>query len=128
MKATYFKLITILLIMVCSNRVYSQSKIDCSKATTQTEINTCSQNEYIAADKELNDIYRKVIGKLNTQQKFSLIQSQKKWIVFRDDYSKIYDLVYKGGSMATSAVVRCKTDVTRARITELKTLFDQISL
>ncbi len=116
------------LIFLSSDKVYSQSKVDCSKATTQTEINVCSQNKFVAADKELNDLYKKVSAKLVTQQKLTLIQSQRKWISFRDQYAKIYELIYNGGSMAPSAVLKCKTELTRTRIAELQTLFDQVNL
>jgi uncharacterized protein YecT (DUF1311 family) len=116
------------LAILLNNKAYSQSKKDCSNATTQSEINVCSQNQYAAADKELNDLYKKVSAKLDTQQKTTLIQSQRKWISFRDEYAKIYEMIYKGGSMAPSAVLKCKTDLTRTRIAELQTLFDQVNL
>lgn len=116
------------LIFLSSNKVYSQSKVDCSKAATQAEINVCSQNKFVAADKELNDLYKKVSAKLDTQQKLILIQSQREWISFRDEYAKIYKLIYNGGSMAPSAILECKTELTRTRIAELQTLFNQVNL
>lgn len=121
-------------ITVCSlafllcNQAYSQAKVDCSKAVTQAEINICAQNQYAEADKELNDLYKNVSAKLNAEQKSILVQSQKKWISFRDEYARIYELIYNGGSMATSAVLNCKTALTRTRIAELQTLLDQVNL
>jgi uncharacterized protein YecT (DUF1311 family) len=116
------------LAFLLSNKAYSQSKVDCSKAVTQAEINICSQNQYAEADKELNDLYKKVSAKLDAQQRLILIQSQRKWMSFRDEYAKVYELIYKGGSMASSAVLNCKTELTRARMAELQTLFDQVNL
>ena len=110
------------------NKSYAQSKIDCSTAKTQMEINRCAQNEFETADKELNEVYKKLSVKLDGDNKLILIQSQRKWVDFRDEYCKVYSSVYKGGSIASSAVFNCKTETTRARIKELKTLFDQVDL
>src|SRR5476651_1329839 len=86
------------LTLILNNKAYSQTKVDCPKAATQLEINICLQKEYVAANKGLNDLYKKVLTKLDAQQKSTLIQSQRKWISFRDEYAKIYELIYKGGS------------------------------
>ncbi len=107
---------------------YSQSKIDCSKATTQVEINKCSEQQYKSADKELNDLYKKVLTKLDARQKLALIQSQRKWVSFRDEYAKVYQSIFNEGSMLASAVVKCKTGSTRSRIEELRVLLDEVSL
>jgi len=134
MKTTIINFKPILLVSICfllvlfKNNAYSQSKLDCSKASTQAEINACAQSKYISADKELNSIYKKVIGKLDAQQKLVLVQSQRKWISFRDEYCKIYALIYAGGSMSPSAILKCKTEATMSRIVELQSLFDQLDL
>ncbi|PWG77908.1 lysozyme inhibitor LprI family protein [Pararcticibacter amylolyticus] len=117
-----------ILTLCVSSSVYSQNRVDCANAKTQSEINACTQIEYQKVDKELNTLYKKIIPKLNESQKATLVQSQKRWIAFRDDYSRIYSLIYKGGTMATAAVIKCKTETTRARIIELKQLLDQIDL
>ena len=106
----------------------SQSKVDCSNAITQVEINNCAQKQFLIADKELNDIYKKVMPKLDSKQKLVLIQSQRKWLAFREEYSKIYSLIYAGGSMSLSAVLKCKVEATRSRVDELRKLFDQVDL
>ena len=126
-KVTFLIIIGTIMILFANN-VYSQSKIDCSKAATQPEIDACSLKEYNTADKELNDLYKKVTAKLNAQQKLVLLQSQRKWISFRDEYSKIYGLVYEGGTVAPSAVLKSKTDITRARTQDLKFLLGQVDL
>jgi uncharacterized protein YecT (DUF1311 family) len=116
-----------ILMLFLNNKVYSQSRIDCSKATNQLDLNICLQKQYAATDRELIDLYKKVSAKLDAQQRSILIQSQKRWISFRDEYAKIYELIYKGGSIAPSVILQCKIELTKTRITELQTLFEQIS-
>jgi uncharacterized protein YecT (DUF1311 family) len=119
-------LITIIFVVFFCDRLNAQSKTDCSNASTTIEINDCAQKEFLAADKELNNIYKKVMEKLSVVQRPVLIRAQKKWISFRDDYSKIYESIYAGGTIAASAEIDCKTASTRARIAELKSLFEQL--
>jgi uncharacterized protein YecT (DUF1311 family) len=106
----------------------SQIKVDSSKLTTQTEMNVSMENQYTEIDKKLNDLYQKVLSKLNSKKKLTLIRAQRTWIVFRDQYSKIYELLYEGGSMAGSAVLKCKIELTGTRIKELQILFDQLNM
>lgn len=123
---SYIAIFVCLLFSFHSNDAFSQSVIDCSKASTQAEINTCSQSKLIKVDKELNNLYKAILVKLDPQQKLTLIESQRKWISFRDEYSKLYKLIYSGGSLSTSAVLDCKTNQTKTRIIELKHLYEQI--
>lgn len=130
MKKITLKLVTSLFVFLMSacfaNSVYSQSKLDCDNANTQAEINACAQSKYVAADKELNVLYRKIVAKLDAPQRLVLVQSQRKWISFRDEYCKIYGLLYAGGSMALSAVLSCKTESTLKRIAELRVLLEEV--
>ena len=134
MKKNFFYLsfrvlfIAMLLFTIAGNKASAQSKVDCSKAKSQPEIDACAQKELDEADKELNTIYKKVSAKLDGAQKQCLVQSQRQWIIFRDSYSKIYGLIYSGGSIAPSAIMSCKTQTTRARIAELKTLLGDVDL
>lgn len=89
--------ITSIFFLTLNQRSYSQQKIDCASAKTQIEINTCLQNQFNKADKDLNLLYKKISAKLNVQQKTVFVQSQKKWISFRDEYAKVYSLIYEGG-------------------------------
>ncbi len=109
-----------------ATKSFSQT-IDCAHARTQTDMNFCAQKEYEAADKELNVLYKSIIAKLTPSQKTILILSQRKWISYRDGYCKIYASVYEGGSIASGIISGCKTGTTRARISELKELYSQVS-
>lgn len=115
-------------ILFFGNELYSQSKIDCSNVKTQAEITICTLNEYNAADKELNILYKKVFAKLTDKQRVVLISAQRKWIDYRDEHCKLYALLYKDGSIATSVIFANKTETTRTRIKELQDLLAQLDL
>jgi uncharacterized protein YecT (DUF1311 family) len=40
--------------------------------------------ELAAADQKLNDVLRKISGKLNSEEKAKLIKAQHAWLIFRD--------------------------------------------
>jgi uncharacterized protein YecT (DUF1311 family) len=122
--------LTLLLVITMHMKVFSQeqAKVDCSKASTQTEMLTCANNEFINTDKQLNDIYKKILIKLSDQKvKQSLIESQRKWISFRNGYANVYQELYNGGSMMSTAMLECEVTTTRLRIEELNKLYEEIS-
>lgn len=115
---------SLLLLVTFAGRSHAQS-VDCSNAVTQTDMNICSAKEFTAADKELNALYKQLIRRLAPELKAALTQSQRKWIAFRDQEAKIYALLYQGGSMAPLAINNSKTQSTRARIKQLKELYEE---
>ena len=40
--------------------------------------------ELASADKKLNDVFKKISGKLNAEDKAKLIKAQRAWLAFRD--------------------------------------------
>jgi uncharacterized protein YecT (DUF1311 family) len=100
-------------------------------AQTQTEMNEEAYKRYTAADKELNDTYRKILKEYKTDTAFvqSLKASQKIWIKFRDAEVKVkYPERPPGyyGSIQPLCQYSYLTDLTTARITTLKNWLDGI--
>ncbi|MBD1937118.1 lysozyme inhibitor LprI family protein [Microcoleus sp. FACHB-68] len=58
--------------------------VDCKNATTTPEMITCSTQSYQAADKQLNEVYQKVLAVVSGEQKDRLIEVENTWIKFRD--------------------------------------------
>lgn len=52
--------------------------------------NTKLVNQFEKSDKKLNFEFRRLLAKLSTEQKATLIREQKKWISFRDDECEKY--------------------------------------
>ena len=101
--------------------ISSSSFADCKKPMSQWEMNGCAYLEYKEVDKELNDVYKQLMSKLNASEKEKLKIEQRKWIVFRDDSAKesILDI---SGTMASGIYSSSLAHHTKNRIKELKAL------
>ncbi len=78
--------------------VAQKPKIDCSQAVTTPELRYCSLLSYQAADKKLNQAYRKVINNIKGEQKRLLITGQRAWITFRDNNCDFEVYPSRGGT------------------------------
>lgn len=116
------------LILFLGSKAYSQRKIDCANATTQSELTLCAQEEFTATDKQLNALYQKVIAACNTKERAALINAQKTWLLYRDQHSEMMRSVNAGGSIAAMTAYNAKTLTTQSRIKELQALLYQLTL
>lgn len=89
-------------------------------AQTQAGMNQQAQEKYLKSDKELNKVYKQLLGSLNAKNKTLLIQSQKDWIRFRDSHCAFETNDYQGGSMRPMVYSTCLQERTDARIKDLK--------
>lgn len=89
---------------------------------SQPELNAQALAEFEKADKELNEVYQKVLKQLSddeiTKQKF--IAAQKAWIKFRDAEAELEADSERGGSMENMVRSNSETELTKARTAELK--------
>jgi uncharacterized protein YecT (DUF1311 family) len=93
----------------------------CENAPSQYEADECAHKEYVAADAELNKVYNQLAAKLDDQeQRAQLKAAELAWIKYRDSNCEFEGLFYKGGTMRPMIESFCKTDVTKARTTELR--------
>ncbi|PJJ83685.1 lysozyme inhibitor LprI family protein [Mucilaginibacter auburnensis] len=125
MKAILFILT---LMLVANINARAQRKVDCANATTQTELNLCAQEEFTAADKQLNTLYKKVVAACNTKQRATLVKVQNAWLVYRDQHAAMMKSINEGGSIATMTALNAKTLTTQSRIKELQALLYQLTL
>lgn len=120
-------------LLFTSTHAISQVKTDtaCANASSQLERYKCLSKQYTNTDKELNVIYSKVLNRLTKEKSTSAInilkESQRNWIVFRSGFGKVYQELYKGGSMMPLTVLECEIETTRYRIIELNNLFSDIN-
>ena len=101
--------------------ISSSSFADSKKPMSQWEMNECASLEYKEVDKELNDVYKQLMSKLNASEKEKLKIEQRKWIVFRDGSAResISDI---SGTMASGIYSSSLAHHTKNRIKELKSL------
>ena len=122
MKPIKSAIILTLALLLSSISVAGQKPKDdpCPNAQSQLEMNMCAGNAYKAADGELNQVYRKLIGMLDAEDKVQLKGAQTAWLKYRDANCEFVADQYKGGSIRPMIHAFCLADVTKNRTTELK--------
>lgn len=89
-------------------------------AQTQLEMNDDAIRAYEKVDKELNLVYKQVIGKMSEQEKTKIKTAQRKWIKMKESSCTKEAAEYEGGSMYAMIYHDCLAIKTKKRITELK--------
>ena len=89
-------------------------------AQTQLDMNVDAIRAYKKVDKELNLVYKQVIGKMSEQEKTNLKTAQRKWIKMKESSCTKEAAKYEGGSMYAMIYHDCLAIKTKKRITELK--------
>jgi uncharacterized protein YecT (DUF1311 family) len=106
------KLSFILFVLACAPLALAQ---------TQLEMNDKAAAEFAKADKELNEVYAKVIGVLDDQAKEMLKRSQRAWVAFRDAEAAFRaDAEARGGSMWPLVHEGVRGKLTRDRVKALR--------
>jgi uncharacterized protein YecT (DUF1311 family) len=122
MKSIKCPITLIVTLLLSSISIAGQKPKDdpCPNAQSQLEMNLCAGNAYKAADGELNQVYRKLVAMLDTEEKTQLKVAQTAWLKYRDAHCEFVGDQYKGGSIRPMIHAFCLADVTRNRTTELK--------
>ncbi len=111
-------------------------EVDCEKAFTTVDLNTCSEQALDVADKALNETYKKILADLalpdtenaagNLKWTDALKVSQRAWVAFRDaDCDKLMVHEAGGGTATTGAILGCMTEMTEARTKDLKDRYEE---
>lgn len=111
-------------------RAQTPPKIDCATATKTHELNWCSEKALEAADKKLNDTYKRVLAHIAKADGLSrgdrdkwaaaLRTAQRHWLAFRDqDRGEVVAFEWGGGTGTTGAILGCKLTKTGTRTKEL---------
>lgn len=106
-------------------------KIDCENATATSELNWCADQEFEAADKDLNKAYAEALKSIPEMAgeppydakawEAALRASQRAWIAYRDaECNDHVPMFWTGGSGATAEIVGCKSAMTKARTKEIQ--------
>ena len=75
-------------------------------------------------DSNLNKVYKQVMKILNEKEKKLMIKAQKDWLKFRDSHCKFEIEQYNGGSIQPLIYSNCLTQLTNARIENLKEIIE----
>lgn len=87
----------------------------CDSANTQAELNSCSAEQYQAADKKLNQTWQDVLKRAEPAQRDLLKKAQSAWIILRDADCAFISSSSQGGSVQPMVNNQCLTDKTNER-------------
>lgn len=91
----------------------------CKNATTTPEINQCARQEFEAADKRLNQLYRQLMTRLQgSPKREQLVNAQLAWIKYRDAACNFER--WDGGTGEAYSYTFCRARITRQRNTDLE--------
>jgi uncharacterized protein YecT (DUF1311 family) len=110
----------------------ADDKVDCANPQVQIEMNYCAEQDYLAADKQLNDAYKQAMAAMKNIDSYlepdqrdaadALKKAQREWIPFRDDACQAEGYMVSGGSMMSMIIYQCLERLTRQRISDLDIL------
>ncbi|MCB1500999.1 MAG: DUF1311 domain-containing protein [Bauldia sp.] len=103
----------------------------CANASSNVEFEACTYAALEAADRELNDIWPKVLKSIEDRAdtmpaeaiatwKGTVIAAQEAWVAFKEADCAAVDYEWWGGSGAGQARIACPYHHTAARVAELK--------
>jgi uncharacterized protein YecT (DUF1311 family) len=99
-------------------------RAQCGDKKTAVEIVDCVKIEVKRADVELNQVYQAKLKKLRQPDAERLRKAQRAWLVYRDAECDAEMELYAGGSIAPQIRLNCELTVTRLRIREIETAYE----
>lgn len=113
----------VMLLAVLAGPVMAQD-VDCTQAMAQVDLTFCAEQEWMAADAELNDAYKAAMavmkaldaanGKAKDAASF-LRQAQRDWVAFRDNACAAEAYLMHGGSAEPMLIYGCRARLTQER-------------
>ena len=98
----------------------SDPAVNCKDPGTTYEINVCAGRDFTKADAALNALYKQLLGKYDAANRALLQTAQRTWIKFRDDECAYETALTIGGTIHSTMVTNCDTELTLDRIKRLK--------
>jgi len=106
---------------------------ECNPEGNQSEMNQCAYDDFLKADKALNDVYQKLIKKSAGDKTYikELRKAQRAWIKFRDaELDAMFscaeeDIKLCWGSMVGMLYPSAKAEITEERTKKLQHYIDK---
>lgn len=105
---------------------------DCKNPITQVEMTFCAEQDWMAADKDLNAAYQEARTQMRKLDAYwpadqrgaesNLRDAQRAWITFRDANCAAEGWLMRGGTAEPMLIYGCRARMTRARTQELRDL------
>ncbi|MEC5384998.1 lysozyme inhibitor LprI family protein [Uliginosibacterium sp. H3] len=115
-------LVALLTLVVANSAVAAENDAPvCNYSGNQQEMNACALRNYQAADRALNDTYKRVMAGLSDAKKRELRNLQRAWLKQRDPQCKAQVREYEGGSIWPLEFHACLQAATEQRTRVLET-------
>jgi uncharacterized protein YecT (DUF1311 family) len=101
-------------------RAAGDPRVNCKNPETTYEMNVCAGRDFTAADTALNALYRQLYSRYDAANRKLLQAAQRSWIKFRDDECGYETALTIGGTIHSTMVTNCDTELTLERIKRLK--------
>ncbi len=99
-------------------------QIDCkSNEMSNVEYQICLHKSYQAANRRLNQVYKKMVAKVTGNERKELIEAQKTWIQFRDSNCSFEVYGSRGGTGYSGFLNQCLERMTRQRTSDLESIY-----
>ena len=127
------KALACLLLLLAAGQAAASDGLRCNPEGSQSEMNMCAADDFAAADKALNTVYRDVLACSAGSPVFvgKLKEAQRQWIRFRDAELEARFPVGPGevegvlyGSMFPLFLYGAKSSLTNERATQLRTYIE----
>jgi uncharacterized protein YecT (DUF1311 family)/uncharacterized protein YgiM (DUF1202 family) len=131
-------------IPVAETDIAENETLDCRDPDTNPAINECARRSYEAAERKRQALYQQLIFLLDSQsyhqmliemesplyppmeQKKLLKKAQKNWLRFREQHCTFVTFFNRGGTGFTAYESECLEQVTKQRITTLKSTLTEL--
>lgn len=114
-------LISLVLLLLVSTPVRSESAEKCDYSGNQAQMNICAIQDFQVSDKQLNSTYKQKMLTLSKTDKTKLRAEQRAWLKEqKPKCQKAANDVAEGGSMWPLQLYSCMQTSTLARNEELK--------
>jgi uncharacterized protein YecT (DUF1311 family) len=97
-----------------------QEALPCSSETTTAGMRNCENLRYQRAEQALDWVYAKLMKRLDETGKDKLRTAQSAWLQFRQAEADFAADMARGGTLAPLIKITVMTDMTEARVVELK--------
>lgn len=104
-------------------------EVDCANAQAQVELTFCAEQDWQAADAELNDAYKAAMAAMKDVDSYLdardrgaaayLRDAQRAWITFRDAACAAEGYQMHGGTAEPMVIYGCRARLTRQRTEDL---------
>ena len=97
----------------------SDAKIDCVAPVTQTAMNACAYEDFLAATASYAERGNAISRQLSGKPRSLFLRSQKAWLAYRTAACDFDSSAVQGGSAHGMALWQCAARMTRVRALEL---------